>query len=202
MNENLMNMPGYRYAEYMVVLNPHDELRQKITHARKQFAEKYNDSVLSLGRPNITLAKFRVMEMMEEKISNRIKVTAMGTAPFKVSLKDYGSFPSHTIFIQVANKVPVQNLVKDLRVSKSLMRSPEADPYFITEPYITIARKLNPEQFRKGWLEFSHRSFTGSFIADGLLLLKRREGEKACQIVQRYEFMNLPVNTRQGELFV
>jgi 2'-5' RNA ligase len=197
-----MNMPGYRYAEYMVVLNPHDDLRQKISHVRKQFAEKYNEGGIMPGRPNITLAKFRVMEMMEEKIMNRIKITSMGTAPFKVPLKDYGSFPSHTIYIQVTAKVPIQNLVKDLRMSKSLMRSPEADPYFLSEPYIAVARKLNPEQFRPGWLEFSHRSFTGSFIADGLLLLKRREGEKACQIVQRFEFMNLPVITRQGELFV
>src|SRR5688572_22061296 len=147
MNENLMNMPGYRHAEYMVVLNPHEELRQRISHVRKQFAEKYNEGGQVLGRPNITLAKFRVMEMMEEKIMNRIKVTSMGTAPFRVSLKGYGSFPSHTIYIQVTTKAPVQNLVKDLRMFKSLMRSPEADPYFLSEPYIAIARKLNPEQF-------------------------------------------------------
>ena len=38
-------------------------------------------------------------------------------------------------------------------------------------------------------------------IADGMLLLKRAAGEKAYRVVQRFEFMNMPVATRQGELF-
>ena len=122
--------------------------------------------------------------------------------PFKVLLKDFGSFPSHTIFINITSKIPIQYLLKEVRVAKRLMKSPDHDPYFITEPFISIARKLTPAQYEKGWLEYSNRSFTASFIADGMLLLKRPEGQKAYQIVQRFEFMNLPVTTRQGELFV
>jgi len=34
-----------------------------------------------------------------------------------------------------------------------------------------------------------------------MLLLKRDEGDKAWQIVQRFEFQNLPVDVKQGELF-
>ncbi len=49
----------------------------------------------------------------------------------------------------------------------------ENKPHFILEPYITIARKLQPWQYEKGWLEYSNRNFTGRFIADGMLLLKR-----------------------------
>ncbi len=74
-------------------------------------------------------------------------------------------------------------------------------PHFIDDPFITIARKLLPWQYEKGWLEYSHRNFTGRFIADSMLLLKRREGEKAYQIVQRFEFLNLPVSIKQGALF-
>jgi hypothetical protein len=39
-------------------------------------------------------------------------------------------------------------------------------------------------------------------IADSMLLLKRPVGEKGYQVVQRFEFMNLPVATKQGELFL
>ena len=38
-------------------------------------------------------------------------------------------------------------------------------------------------------------------IADGMLLLKKVQGEKRFQVVERFEFLNLPVGTRQGELF-
>ena len=53
-----------------------------------------------------------------------------------------------------------------------------------------------------GWLEYSHRQFTGRFIADAMLLLKRSVGEKKYEIAGRFEFENLPVNTSQGELFL
>lgn len=194
-------MPGYRYGEYLLVLNPHEDLRNKIIHIRKEFSVNHQVPALG-GKPHITLVKFTVWDMMEEKIINRLKVIAMGTPPFKMALKDYGSFPSHTIYIDIPTKISVYNLVKELRTAKRIMKSPEYEPYFITEPHLTIARKLQPAQYEKAWLEYAHRSFTGSFIADGMLLLKRRPEEKAYQIVQRLDFMNLPVTTRQGELFV
>ena len=126
----------------------------------------------------------------------------MGMTPFKIELKDYASFPSHTIYINVATKIPVQHLVKELKQTQKLMKAdPEHDPHFIAEPFIPIARKLVPWQYEKGWLEYAHLHFSAKIIADGMLLLKRPLGEKAYQVVQRFEFMNMPVTTRQGELF-
>ncbi|MEJ7737925.1 MAG: 2'-5' RNA ligase family protein [Chitinophagaceae bacterium] len=201
MDTQMQTMPGYRYAEYLLVLNPHEDLRNRIMNQKKEFYEVYNAPYALWGKPHITLAKFTVWEMMEEKILNRLNIAAMGTPPFKVLLKDYGSFPSHTIFIKVTTKVPIQKLVKEVRSSKRLLKSPDYDPFFITDPHMTVSRKLVPEQYDKAWLEYSHRPFTGNFIADGMLLLKRREGEKGYQIVRRLEFKNLPVSTRQGDLF-
>ena len=199
MNPDILNTPAYQYTEYLLVLNPHEELRNRIRNIKKEFFEAYRAP--TGGKPHIMIARFVVWEMMEEKIINRLKVAAMGTPPFKVLLKDYGSFPSHTIFINVTTKIPIQNLVKDIRKSQRLMKSPDHDPFFITEPFIPIARKLKVFQYEQGWLEYSHKSFTGKFIADGMLLLKRHVGEKGYQIVQRFQFMNLPVNVKQGEMF-
>ena len=121
---------------------------------------------------------------------------------FSIELKDYASFPSHTIYINVATKTPVQNLVKELKQVQKLMKAdPDHDPHFIAEPFIPIARKLLPWQYEKGWLEYSHSHFSAKIIADGMLLLKRPLGEKTYQVVQRFDFMNMPVTTRQGELF-
>jgi 2'-5' RNA ligase len=195
-----IQMPGYRNCEYLVILNPHEELRNKIIHVKNEFSTKFHASNTS-GKPHLTLVKFTAWELMEEKISNSLKIVGMAMPPFKVSLKDYGSFPSHTIFINVESKVAIRSLVKELKVARRLMRSPEGDPYFITDPYIPVATRLTPAQYEPAWLEYSHRKFTGSFIADSMLLLKRKAGDKGYQIAQRFEFMNLPVSTKQGELF-
>jgi hypothetical protein len=103
----------------------------------------------------------------------------------------------------------------------------EHKPYFVEEPNLLIARNLLPWQYEKAWLEYSNKHFTGRFIADGMLLLRRRHNDgpsdgphtrqhndgpsdkphtrlrsdKAWQIAERFAFQNLPVNTRQGELF-
>jgi len=201
MKDSLLERPGYQYYEYLLVLNPHEELRNKIINAKKEFNENQQVPAALWGKPHIMVAKFTVWQMMEEKIVNRLKVAAMGMPAFKIHLKDYGSYPSHTIFLNVVTKLPVQELVKQVRQARRLMKSPDHDPFFVTDPAITISRSLTPVQYEKAWLEYSHRSFTGSFIADCMLLLKRQVGDKHYQILQRFDFMNLPVTTRQGMLF-
>ena len=199
-----VTIPGYRIFEYLLVLNPHEELRNKIMKVRQEFNDEYKISTVLGGKPNIILVNFLQYEMMEERLINRLKVVAMGFHPIKVELRDFGSFPSHTIYINVVSKVPVQTLVKEIRrETQRLMKlNDDNKPHFILEPHLTIARKLQPWQYEKGWLEYSNKNFTGRFIADGMLLLKRPLDEKKYQVVQRFEFQNLPVTTKQGELFM
>jgi len=197
-------IPGYRIYEYLVVLNPHKELWEKIMKVKEEFAEEYKSDYARWGKPQVTLVNFVQYGLMEDRIVNRLNTIAMGQYPFKVELKDFGSFPSHTIYINVATKVPVQDLIKTIRAeTQRLMKLNEDNkPHFIMEPHITTARKLQPWQYEKGWLEYSNKNFTGRFIADGMLLLRRPVGEMKYQIVKRFEFQNLPVVTKQGELFV
>ncbi|MDB5198946.1 MAG: hypothetical protein JWO92_909 [Chitinophagaceae bacterium] len=201
--KSLIQIPGYRYNEYLLILNPHEELRNKIMQVKKEFGEKYKAPIAFYTKPHITLINFVQFDMMEERLINSLKTIAMGNAPFKVELKDFGSFPSHTIFINIESKQQVQNLVKELRPAQRLMTlNKDNKPHFIDNPHLTVARKLLPWQYEKGWLEYSNRHFTGRFIADSMLLIKRKVGDKAYQIVQRFDFMNLPVTTKQGELFM
>ena len=196
-------IPGYRVYEYLLVLSPHEELWNRIMKVKNDFAEEYQSDYARKGKPHITLANFLQYEMMEERLVNRLKMVAMGFPPIKVELRDYGSFPSHTIYINVVSKIPIQTLVKQIRTeAQRLMKlNDDNKPHFILEPHLTIARRLLPWQYEKGWLQYSNRHFTGRFIADGMLLIKKPVGESRYQIVQRFEFQNLPVTTKQGELF-
>jgi len=199
----LTTMPGYKVNEYLLVLSPHQELWGRIQKVKEEFAETYQTANARWLRPHISLVSFVQYEMLEERILNRIKTVAMAQYPFKVELKDFGNFPSHTIFINVTSRLPIQNLVKTIRQeSQKLMKFDDDNkPHFILEPYITIGRKLKPWQFEKGWLEYSNKHFTGRFIADSMLLLKRPMGELKYQVVTKLEFQNLPVATKQGDLF-
>jgi len=196
-------IPGYKIYEYLVVISPHKDLWDKIMEVKKKFSEDYQSEHAKWGKPHVTIVNFVQYTMMEERIINRLHTIAMGYPPFKVELKDFGSFPSHTIFINVISKLPIQNLVKEVRKEsqKLLKLNDDNKPHFITEPHLTIARKLQPWQYEKGWLEYSNKHFTGRFIADSMVLLKRPVGEMKYQIAERFQFQNLPVATKQGELF-
>lgn len=207
--ETIVNtIPGYRVHEYLLVLSPHEELWNRIMKVKEAFAEEYKSDHARYGKPYITLATFSQYSMMEERILNRLRTVAMSYPPFKVELKDFGSFPSHTIYINVTSKLPVQGLVKEIRSgTQRLMKlNDDNKPHFIMEPHLTIARKLKPWQYEKGWLEYSNKHFTGRFIANAMTLLKRPEGESdgyrmKYQVVEQFKLQNLPVVTKQGELF-
>jgi 2'-5' RNA ligase len=188
--------------EYLLILNPHEELRNKVQQVKKEFYESYQAPTALGGKPHVTLVRFTQLALMEERIVQRLRAIAMGYCPFKVELKDFGSFPSHSIFINVTSKLPIRGLVNEIKDIQRLMKlDKENKPHFIDEPYLPIARKLLPWQYEKGWLEYSNKSFTGRFVADAMLLLKRRQGEMAWQIAERFAFQNLPVAIRQGQLF-
>ena len=188
--------------EYLLILNPHEELRNKVQQVKKEFYENYQAPTALGGKPHVTMVRFTQLALMEERIVQRLRTIAMGYCPFKVELKDFGSFPSHSIFINVTSKLPIRGLVNEIKDIQRLMKlDKDHKPHFIDEPYLPIARKLLPWQYEKGWLEYSNKSFTGRFVADAMLLLKRREGEMAWQIAERFAFQNLPVAIRQGQLF-
>ena len=206
LNENYKNQLSTN--EYQLILSPHEELCDRIRQIKATFNQTYQTqpgtgSNYGGAKPNLTILRFTQLALMEERIVQRLRTIAMGYCPFKIELKDFGSLPTHSIFIQVTSKLPIRGLVKEVKDLQRLMKlDKDHKPYFVEEPNLLIARNLLPWQYEKAWLEYSNKHFTGRFIADAMLLLRRRTGDKAWQIAERFAFQNLPVNTRQGELFI
>jgi hypothetical protein len=193
---------GYRQNEYLLILNPHEELRRKVMAVKDEFNKSFNAPTARWGKPHLGIVRFKQLEMMEERIIHNLKIIAMGFHPIKVEMKDFGSYPSHTIFINVTTKEPIKKLVKEIKPWQKLLKMNEDNkPHFIDDPMITVARQLKPWQYESAWKEYEHKNFTGRFIADGMLLLKRSVGETGYQIASRFDFQNLPVSTKQGSLF-
>lgn len=200
---NTFTMPGYRIFEYLLVLNPHEDLSNKINTMRKAFNKELQISGVPGSKANLALVKFEQREMMESRIVNKLHTIAMGYPPFKVELKNFGSFPAHTIFINVTSKIPIQQLVKRIRTEagKWMKYDPDKAPHFMLEPHFTLGMKLKPWQYEKAWLEYSQKQWTARFIATEMVLLKRVAGERNWIVANRFKLENLPVETKQGELF-
>lgn len=189
-------------AEYLLVLQPHEALWDEIKSIKEKFATDYSCDQARKGLPHITLMRFKQFQSTEIHIRHHLRNNARTISPFKIELKDFGSFPSHTIYINIVSKVPIMNAVKTLRQNAQKFMKIDKDnkPHFITEPHLTIARKLQPWQYEKGWQQFEHAGFHGRFIADHTLLLKRKEGEYYKQ-VEKFVFEGAKEEVKQTNLF-
>jgi len=199
----VLNIPGYQVNEYKIILTPHEELGKKIMEIQRAFISKYKVEYKSVYMPQLILATFKQIQANESRIVNRLKMIAMAYQPVKIELRNFGSFPSHTIYINVLSKNNIAPLVRKIREDGQRLMKLDADnkPHFINDAHLTIARKLKPWQFENGWLEYSQQHFSGRFIANKMLLLRKKQGDKVFRPIEHFDFHNLPIETKQGELF-
>jgi 2'-5' RNA ligase len=185
-------------------------VNEKISQVKEEFSGKFKVPQAKHSYPHITLVNFLQFKMVENRLVNRLNTIAMGYHPFTISLKDYGSFPSHTVFINIESKQQVRNLVKALAPARQLMTlNKDKKPHFIDNPHITVGRSLLPWQYEQSWNEYQRKHFTAHFFAESMSLLRRPLAIQSdgkiipgkYQKVTQFKFMNLPVATKQCDLF-
>ena len=84
MDKSLQGLPGYQVNEYKIVLLPHEELARHIMEVRKSINEAFKIEKHSTSHPQVVLAIFKQIQSCEERITNRLKIVAMGSHAFKV----------------------------------------------------------------------------------------------------------------------
>ena len=196
-----VSMPGYRINEYRLAIPLSEDLQEKIMHIRTQLHEKYKVALPFQLKPGLTILHCYAYEGMEAKLLERIQQVAMRIESFKVELLNFSAYPSHTIYINVPTRSPFNDLVKELKVVKSLTRVPDQEPHFIKEPHLIVAQKLKPFQFTRMWLDCEHTHFSGRFIADSMTLVRRNEAHPAYEVIRQYQFSGLAMGVKQGALF-
>lgn len=177
--------------EYLLIIQPSVDVHEKIMLQKKLFAEKYDCPTAIQSKPHITLIKFTQWNMNEASIIRRLNNIIQIAKPFAISLKNFSSFPTHSIYVNVETKNDIVSLVKSLkRVQAYLKFDEEHKPHYITEPHITIASKLVPWQYEQGWLEYSNSEFSAHFMVNKIVLLKRNDSTKKYVMAATFSLLN------------
>jgi len=199
---DIHQLPGYQLNEYRIIITPPENITYRIMKLRSSFNEKYDPEFPLSGIPEIILANFSQIKASEERIINRLRIIAMALQPVKIIFNDFGSFPSHSIFLDISNKSPLEYIARKIKIdAQRLLKLDGYKPYFMTDAHLSIANRLKPGQFEKAWAEYSEKQFTAKFIASRILLLRRRNVDLNFSPVANFDFMNLPVDIKQGTLF-
>lgn len=176
--------------DYLLIIQPSDDVKEKVNALKKAFAEAYECPQALHSKPHITLLRFMQYGMNERNIIHKMQVYINRHFSFLVSLSNFGSFPTHTIYINVETKNKIVDVVKSLKPVQSFLKyDKEHKAHFITTPHLTLARKLQPWQYEKGWLEYNNTHFTASFMVNNILLLKRNIEQKHYTLAATFELM-------------
>jgi 2'-5' RNA ligase len=196
--EALINYPQEPYfkgsiiKEYLLVVNPGAGVGQQVMDEKTRFSDQYGRSTAAhKAKPHITVANFLAKEEMEDTVLRWMHRIISSHKVFTVALNNYSGFPNaNVIYIRVQDHQPFKQLAKELKVIDELVRSnglPKA--HLISNPHMTIARRLDKPVYEKAMMEYSRKDFHAEFAVEELILLKRTHQFDACKQVNVFRLL-------------
>ena len=173
---------GDRRAEYLLVIYPYGDLRDRLLGEQQQFSTDYEVPVHN--RPHLTMAVFQAAEGMEDTLIRWIQRICQRYQRFDLELNNYSGIPPHTIFLRVQDPQPFRRLMQQLRAIDHYVRSSGCPPVnLIDRPYLSIAGGLTEQVYNRAMPDYSRKTFHESFPVDELVLLKRNHQFDPCRTV-------------------
>lgn len=174
--------------EYLLVAQPDKAVQEKVTKEKETFAKNHNYVAAVTTQPHITVANFLAKEPMEETLIRWMQNIFKTQKSFAVTLTNFSGCAPHSIFIQVADAAPFQQLAKSLQALDGFIQASNCPPlYTVYHPHLTIARKLTPQVYHNAMQQYAGRCFQASFIASELVLLKRQSQYDKCAVTNVFK---------------
>lgn len=193
---------GEQY-EFKIIICPNDDFRNKIVDTWRECCELLKISAAPYNPVEVLVMNFTSFQSVQDRLLRRIHFIAMGSKPFKIGFRDFQPVPAHSIYFKASEKNAFSEFVKKVsKETQPLLSIPgKDDPYFANEPIIYLATRLLPWQFEKGSHIYSNSSFQGAFMADQILLMRRKKDETRYTALQSFSLMGLETAT-QTNLFL
>ena len=194
---------GAGYAEYLLVLYPDGELRDRLLEEQQQFSADYgldhrldrgqriDDDIFGRNKPHITLASFQAGEEMEDTLIRWMQRICQQFRSFDIALNNFSGIPPHSICLRVQDTGRLSEWMQQLGAIDEFIRSSGWPPVQLSgRPYLSIAGGLTEKVYNKAMPDYSRKTFFGIFRVTGLLLLKRKHSFDPCKTVNVFGLKN------------
>lgn len=197
-NEHLLQYSN----QYYLVLKPTEQVVEKINEVRLAVHDNYKTEIFPLSFPYLRLITFNGLKENEILIISALKKITGHLSTLRMILKNFGTFPTHTIYINAASRLCLKEIISRIKKEGNLNPLAIEPPHYLDDFYIPIAIKLKPWQFEKLSLEHSQSNFSASCIIKEIHLLKREQAVgkiKSIAIFPLQDFVK--TGPQQGNLF-
>jgi 2'-5' RNA ligase len=163
-----------RPSLYLIALVPPEPLRTEVRRLKEEMHHRFHAAHALKSPAHITLQMpFTRPGAEEDAIVDLLAKLAGREEPFQIRLDGFGSFPPRVLFIRIADHTPLISLQQRLQAGLKKAGFTDRELTIQFHPHMTIAtRDLDARSFEKAWDELRERSFTASFEAGSLFLLK------------------------------
>jgi len=127
----------------------------------------------------------------------RLKSLFASFSAFECQIRNFGTFPKHTIFAAIENPRPFKKIRQELYLQRkhSNLLDRWAIPSQHIHPHVTVAyRDLTQENYDAGWAKYSQLQFSAEFKIDHVHLLQHKTRWKSI-----FEFPLLGTRGKRAE---
>ncbi|MDB5191475.1 MAG: 2-5 ligase family protein [Segetibacter sp.] len=176
--------PEVGLYEYLLVVQPGSPVNEKIKKEKESLTKSYHEKITVKTQPHITVANFLAREPMEETVIRYMERIFSMQRSFEVAFNNYSGVPPHTIYLRIQNPEPFKQINTELKVISNYVSSCSCPPVrLVSNPHLTIARRLPETDYLKAMMEYSQKTFHEKFIVSELVLLRRSSQYDECKKV-------------------
>jgi hypothetical protein len=178
------NLTQVGLYEYLLVAHPDSTVRQKIVAEKQNFLEQYGQKLPVKAEPHISIANFFAHEPMEETVVRYMHRIISSHESFDVALNNYSGYPPHSIHLRIQDAQPLKQIGKDLSIISHYIKTCSCPPVtFISNPNISIGRKIPEAVYLRAMMDYSQKTFHDSFTVNELVMLRRSSEYDDCKAV-------------------
>jgi 2'-5' RNA ligase len=163
-------VPASKQYEYLLIISPPPHVRDELMLIKRKFHQQFDHYLAVVTKPHITLFDLKDSGNKEAELIKQLSAIISRHPPLKISLRDFDVFPPHTLYIKVEDPDPVTDIVRELeKAIKPFYKYSR----FMKNPNVSVARQLEKEKFSRASAEFCGREYAASFVAAGIVLLRK-----------------------------
>jgi 2'-5' RNA ligase len=164
--------------EYSLSIKPPADTEKFIGNIKKQVYVKYNNGNAIFPAARISLIKFIMFKGYERYLLSRLFGFIIESIPFDIQINNFGLFPRHTLYLNIAENEKLRKLQQGLSIFLSNTISiVHSNISKSGKFYLTIAPNLTPDQFKKISSEYKNKNIKTGFYANNVILFKRTYSE-------------------------